>query len=224
MGTAARGVITLADPVPGSFTGSLDSFERWEDGTEANNSDPAAAGTYVVNTDGTVTVTPAGGTPLGGIATPDGAAMFLVDDSLNSPRVSLTVLVRRNLAGTGVDTAGSFGLFTLGHEILNPATFPPAAEADVGLAEGIVRTNGTVDGDFLVGIRLNTDVVPLVGGAFNPAMTLTVAGDGALALVIPGPGPAETLRGGVSNNGRYAALVSGDTQPDDTFFSFYMRR
>ena len=132
--------------------------------------------------------------------------------------------MRRNLAGTGVDTAGAFATFSLGYELLDPGAFPPAAVADVGLAEGIVRTNGIVDGAYLLGIRINTDAVPLVAGAFNPGMLLTVAGDGGIVLAISGPGPAATLRGGVSKNGRYACLISGSPLPDDTFLSFYMRR
>jgi len=47
--------------------------------------------------------------------------------------------------------------------------------------------------------------------------------DGALTLTVPGA-PPEIIRGGVSDNGRYAVLIPGDTAPDETLRFFFLRR
>jgi hypothetical protein len=219
-----RGTMTVA--TAGTFTGSIDTHERYEDGRpDFNGSDPAATGTYAIAADGTITVTPTGGTSLGGIVTPDASAIFLVDDSLNSLNVGFTVLLRKNALGTGVDTAGAFSMLGLEHAFLNTALYPPAALADTGQIDGTAHTNSAAEIGLLAGFRSNENSFPFVDAGFQSGLGWAVAGDGALTLTVPGPPPqVEILRGGVSANGRYACAIPGDMVPDATLKLFFMRR
>ncbi|MHC4492867.1 MAG: hypothetical protein ACYTDU_14710 [Planctomycetota bacterium] len=217
-----RGTITVA--TAGSFTGSLDFHQRWEDGRpDVDTSDPAVTGIYSIAADGTITVTPTGGLPLGGVVTPDASAIFLVDDSLSSLNICFTVLLRKNALGTGVSTAGAFSMLALEHEFTDTVIYPPAAAAEMGQIEATARTNSAAEVGFLAGVRSNEDSFPFVEGGFEPGFGWATASDGALTITVPET-PPEILRGGVAANGRYACAIPGDMVPDGTGSFLFLRQ
>jgi hypothetical protein len=216
-----RGTVNIL--TNGNWSGSIDTHERYEDGRAHFNGTAPSSGTSAINADGTITVTPSGGLPLRGMVTPDGSAIFLVDDSPNSLEVCFTVMLRKNAQGTGVNTDGSFSMLALEHEFSNTGLYPPASAAATGQIEAFARTNSAADLGVLVGFRDNEFGTPYVEGGFGAGFVWTVAGDGGLTFATPGTSP-ETMLGQVSANGRYACVIPGDPTPDNTSKLFFMRR
>jgi len=218
--SAQRGMISVDDPTPGSFSGTLDKFERLEDGTETTTTGNPAPGTYVATADGKVTITPAGSTPFEGVFTPDGSLIVFADTSVNSVRVCLGVMTRRNTTPTPPPLAGFTGLLGAAHWVPNGLTVPPVAATDV--SEGVqtlTPTTGLLGGLTFERQNIIDPAVLLIAG-LDPGIAVTVSPDGTLAATALG----DSLRGGVSDNRRYASLVPGDPTPNDTAIFFLLGR
>jgi len=215
----ARTLMSFNNPTAGSFVQDVQWYSPREDGTFSIGSVTASPGTFTINTNGTAAIVGTG-PPDVGIVAPDGSALFMVNLDSSESVVKFDVYVRKNAAGTGVDTDGAFTVFALQHSFLDTTSFPPAAAAQVGQFEIMARTNSVVDIGAAICVRTNLDYSVYLSGEFQPGISWTVAGDGSLAISDPGM----FLRGGVSDNGRYACVIPGDTAPDDVLHFFFLRQ